>query len=69
MTIASDDSRIHAEAITKAACINATAILIAAGKIEPTPSDDQFLNAKNVALYAMTMWAQLESPSKWPSKP
>lgn len=58
----SDDSRIHAEAIVKAACINAAAVLIAAGRISAPPGDE----AKAAAHAAMEIWGFLEKPDSWP---
>jgi hypothetical protein len=58
----SDDSRIHAEAIVKAACINAAAELAAAGKVTIPPGE----TAKAVAYTAMEIWNLLEKPDDWP---
>jgi len=65
MARGSDDARIHAEAILKAACINAAATMMAAGKIVPKEGT-QMENAEHVALYAMWMWNKLEKPDIWP---
>jgi hypothetical protein len=65
MPVGTDDSRIHAEAIVKAACINAAATLIAAGKIG-VPADGSNIE-KTVAYSAMDIWASLEKPANWPA--
>jgi hypothetical protein len=65
MARGSDDSRIHAEGIVKAACINAAASLAAAGKIAVSSGADSN-TIKAVALYAMEMWNLLEKPDSWP---
>jgi len=58
----SDDSRIHAEAIVKAACINAAATLIVADNI-PIASDGA---VRGTAYAAMEIWNLLEKPDSWP---
>ena len=73
MTMGSDDSSIHAEAIVKAACINAAASLIAAGKIS-IPSSGAVTGTAQAAMEtavtvtahaAIEMWNLLEKPDRW----
>jgi hypothetical protein len=60
---ASLEARINAEAIVKAACIQAAVQIVIAGqRVGP----EHFTVEKTVAWCAMKIWEELEKPDKWP---
>jgi hypothetical protein len=59
---ASLEARIQAEAIVKAACVEAAAQLIASGKLHIMGDDVE----DTVAWSSMKIWAKLLKPDQWP---
>ena len=64
MSMASDDSRMHARAILTAACLQATANLIGSGNISVQGKGNSEV-AELCALYACEMLAKLAKPADW----
>jgi hypothetical protein len=62
MPIGSEDARIQAEAIIKAACIRAAADLIIGGQLAAASPRHNLQEA--VALYGMEIWNTLQNPNQ-----
>lgn len=60
------DAQIQAEAIVKAACINAAATLFAAGKRTFPGYDGE--QGKAVGYFAMEIWQSIAKPVAWTGK-
>jgi hypothetical protein len=67
MNTASEDAKIHAEAIVKAACIKAATDLIISGRVDLPPASSKYNVQYAVARYAMDIWENLEKPKDWPA--